>query len=425
MRILRYGDTGPAVQLLQLALNRAGFGTLLTDGIFGEATGAALREFQRAQGLRIDGVAGAQTQRALLPWYTGYVCRVLRPGDTFYALAQRYGTTAEFIALANPGLVPENLPVGGQIVVPLPFPVVPTGIDWCSALVAYCVRGLAARFPFLRVGQFGSSELGRPLWQLSLGEGSNRVFYSACHHANEWITAPVLLCWAEELAWAFALGGTVAGHSAGELLDYATVRLAPCVNPDGLDLVTGELRDTQLLAPVRRIAAAYPRYPFPDGWKANIRGTDLNLQYPAGWERARENKFAQGITSPAPADYVGPAPLSASEARALYRATAAFDPALVIALHTQGEVVYWRYLDHEPPQGRAIAEAFFQVSGYRPDDAPYASGFAGYKDWFIDRYDRPGFTVEAGRGRNPLPLSDFPDIYEACRAILTLGALVT
>ena len=425
MRVLRMGSTGPAVQLLQLALNRAGFGELLTDGRFGSATAAALQAFQRAQGLQADAVAGAQTHRALLPWYTGYVSHLLRPGDTLYALARRYGTTVEAIALSNPGLEPEALPVGGRLVVPLPFPVVPTDIAWCSALVAYCVRGLAARFPFLRVGQFGSSELGRPLWRLSLGEGENRVLYNACHHANEWITTPLLLCWVEELAWAFSMGGTVSGFSAGELLDYATVCLAPCVNPDGMDLVTGELQDQEQLEPVRRIAAAYPRWPFPTGWKANIRGVDLNLQYPAGWEQAREIKFAQGVVSPAPADFVGPAPLAAAEARALYRYTAAFDPALILAFHTQGEVIYWRYLDCEPPQGRAIAEAFAQSSGYSVEETPYDSGFAGYKDWFILRYNRPGYTVEAGLGENPLPLEQFPAIYEACRGILTLGALVT
>ena len=43
MRILRMGSTGPAVELLQLALNRAGFGALATDGIFGPKTDAAFR----------------------------------------------------------------------------------------------------------------------------------------------------------------------------------------------------------------------------------------------------------------------------------------------------------------------------------------------------------------------------------------------
>ena len=45
MRILRMGSIGPAVELLQLALNRAGFGELRQDGIFSSATDNALRRF--------------------------------------------------------------------------------------------------------------------------------------------------------------------------------------------------------------------------------------------------------------------------------------------------------------------------------------------------------------------------------------------
>ena len=152
---------------------------------------------------------------------------------------------------------------------------------------------------------------------------------------------------------------------------------------------------------------------------------DLNLQYPAGWEQAREIKFSQGITSPAPADYVGSAVLSAPEAVAMYDYTLALDPALILAYHTQGRVIYWKYLDMEPPNARNIAGTFSAVSGYAVEDTPYASGFAGYKDWFIQDFDRPGYTIEAGQGVNPLPISQFDNIYRDNLGILTMAALVT
>ena len=95
------------------------------------------------------------------------------------------------------------------------------------------------------------------------------------------------------------------------------------------------------------------------------------------------------------------------------------------AWHTQGEVIYWRYADVEIPGAQDIAATFAAVSGYAAEETPYASGFAGYKDWFIQEYLRPGFTIEAGRGVNPLPLSDVPGIRRRALGILTLGALVT
>ena len=425
MRSVQFGSTGPGVQLLQLALDRAGFGPLETDGVFGPATRGAVSRFQAVNRLAVDGIAGPATHRALLPWYTGYVTARIRRGDSVWALARLYGSSAEAILLANPGLQPENLQIGASLIVPLPFAVVPETLSWCSALVGYCVQGLSARYPFLLSGSAGKSVLGRPLWTLRLGRGENRVLFHAEHHANEWITTPLLLRFAEELAAAYAAGERIGGVSAGELLDYASLCLVPAVNPDGMDLVTGELQSGEAFRAARAIAERYPRYPFPSGWKANIRGVDLNLQYPAGWEEAREYKYALGVTSPAPADFVGPAPLSAPEARAMAELTRRFDPALTLSFHSQGEVIYWQYRDFAPENARQIGELFARLSGYALEGAPSAPSSAGYKDWFLQDFRRPGYTVEVGRGVNPLPAADFPGIYARCRELLTYAALVT
>ena len=129
---LKAGDRGALVALLQLALERAGQMPGALDGIFGAQTAAAVRAFQAANALTPDSIAGAQTHRALLPYYTGFVLRTVRAGDTFSALAQQYGTSVEAIRLANPYLDPERLPIGRAVTVPLPFPVTPVRIPYSS-----------------------------------------------------------------------------------------------------------------------------------------------------------------------------------------------------------------------------------------------------------------------------------------------------
>ena len=425
MKNLMTGSRGSEVELLQLALNRADCGPLDTDGVFGALTKNALIRFQAVNGLSADGIAGPLTHRALLPWYTGYATHRVRRGDTLWKLAQLYGSSLTAITTANPGIQPENLQIGSSLVIPLPFDVVPTTISCSSSLISYCVRGIAARWPFVAIGELGRSVMGRPLWYMALGSGENRVFYNAAHHANEWITATLLLKFAEQLARACADNGSIFGQSARMISDRSSIYIAPCVDPDGTDLVTGALADGEYYRAARRIASGYPQFSFPSGWKANIRGVDLNLQYPAGWEQARENKLAQGIAGPAPADFVGTAPLTAPESRAMYDFTLSLSPRLILAYHTQGEVIYWKYSDFEPKNSRAIAETFAALSGYAAEDTPYASGFAGYKDWFIQNFDRPGYTVEAGRGVNPLPISQFDRMYSDNLGILVYGALVT
>ena len=158
--------------------------------------------------------------------------------------------------------------------------------------------------------------------------------------------------------------------------------------------------------------------------KRTYVGIDLNLQFPAGWEQARQIKFSQGFTTPAPRDFVGFGPLTEPESLAVYNFTLQHEFSLVIAFHTQGNVIYWQFKNYNPPRALYIGNQFSAVSGYSLEETPYNSSFAGYKDWFIQNYIRPGYTIEAGRGINPLPTSQFDEIYKDNLGILVLGALL-
>ena len=301
--------------------------------------------------------------------------------------------------------------------------IVPTDVPMTPELAEQLAEALAESYPFLRREILATTAFGRPIYALSIGTGPRQVLYSAAHHANEWLTATVLLKFAEDYAEAIRTGTRLGGADAAALAEAATIHIVPMVNPDGVALVTGTLvPGDEQYERARELARNYPNIPFPAGWKANLSGVDLNLQYPAGWLMAREIKFSQGYTRPGPRDYVGRFPLSQIESQALYDYTQRVDPALVIAWHSQGQVIYWQYGGIFVPGARELAERFANLSGYALEDTPYASSFAGYKDWFIQTYRRPGFTIEVGTGTNPLPLSQFDDIYAASLPILLEGA---
>lgn len=303
------------------------------------------------------------------------------------------------------------------------MPIVKINVPMTPSLCIETILALTQRYPFLRSEVLTETAYDRPVRTLVIGSGPRKVLYTAAHHANEWITTPLLLKFVEEMAQAMEENGRIGGVDANALAENVTIYTVPMVDPDGVALVTGELQPGQpQYETARALAASFPAIPFPDGWKANLLGVDLNLNYPAGWLQAREIKYSQGFDRPGPRDFVGRAPLNQFETRALAGYTEAIDPALVLAYHSQGKVIYWQFEDYVVPGARELGEKFAALSGYALEETPYQSAFAGYKDWFIKFFRRPGYTIEVGEGENPLPLAQFDEIYRDNLPVLVTAA---
>ncbi|MDP4108939.1 MAG: M14 family metallopeptidase [Bacillota bacterium] len=424
MRTLQMGMKGTDVMEIQALLAKLGYNPGPVDGVFGPRMKAAVIRFQRNFGLNADGVVGPSTHRALEPYLLGYSQYIIRSGDTFFNIAKRFRTSLPRLLAANPGKNPNDLRPGQQLTVPFGINVVDTNISYTYEILERDVAGLKARYPFIETGVAGKSVLNKNLYYIKLGVGPNQVFYNAAHHSLEWITSPLLMKFAEEFAKAYADGRTLpGGYSPRRIWDESSIYIIPMVNPDGVDLVLNGLSpDNPFYEDLIRWNKGSSD--FSSDWQANIRGVDLNHNYNAAWEESKAAEPVYGITGPGPTRYSGPFPESEPESKAVADFTRNRNFRLVLAYHTQGEVIYWDFMGMAPPEARTIAEAFSKDSGYKLDETAGIASYAGYKDWFIKEYRRPGFTIEAGLGKNPLPVSQFGRIYNDNIKLLLHAAVI-
>ncbi|SFL98652.1 M14 family metallopeptidase [Salibacterium qingdaonense] len=244
--------------------------------------------------------------------------------------------------------------------------------------------------------QIGTSVLGKPIWLFRAGSGPKKILFSAAWHGNEWLNTWLLMSFLHMFISKEESKEHWYDVNPETILQEVTLYVVPLVNPDGVELVQegAAVLDKEKKDEVMKINGGMNDFRH---WSANARGVDLNHQWPAGWKE----EAAGSPDCPFPRHYGGEAPLTEPEAKAVYQLSMQEEFSHVLALHSQGEEVYWGYSGLEPPESAELGRRLAAAGSFRPVED--AGSSAGYKDWFIKTFRRPGFTIETGVGMNPLP----------------------
>lgn len=350
---------------------------------------------------------------------------VVKEGDTIHKVAHLYQVRAIDILVNNNQLQNEHQYIypGEQIIIPEGKNSSMKKDSPYECNREYGPSDLEEDLTFLRkyyssiltVQKIGHSVMGKPIYAFVIGNGKKEVFYSGGWHSNEWMTSKFLMIFLKQLAQHYQSNLPFFHYQVSKIFEDVKLYIVPMVNPDGIELVQqGIYEEHPFFHSVLNINKGARRF---EHWSGNIRGVDLNHQWPAGWDiEAKESPQV-----PWPRHYSGRAPLTEPEVKAVYHLTKKHNFAYVLAFHSQGQVIYWGYRNLEPPKSKEMVEALSLVSSYEPIRTADSDG--GFKDWFIQETGRPGFTIEVGVGTNPLPFTAFSEIW-ANNSLLALEGLI-
>ncbi|NEU31093.1 LysM peptidoglycan-binding domain-containing protein [bacterium LRH843] len=330
-------------------------------------------------------------------------------GDTITSIAHAFGIRPFDLLLFNTSIYSERsyLPVGSELYIPKRHRAMESA-ERIDCECEFGQRNIEELLPQLKEGGLqveiiGYSVMKKPIYAFAIGRGKKEIFYSGGWHANEWHTSKFLMLFLEKLMKYDQKKEKWYRYDVTQILNEVKLYIVPLVNPDGVDLVLqGAYEGHPYYEDLLYMNKGIDRF---DHWSSNIRGVDLNHQWPAGWELEAKGSPKQ----PWARHYSGKAPLTEPEAIAVHQFTLKQSFEYVLTFHSQGQVIYWGYRGLEPKESEKMVNRLSLVSSYTPVQT--ADSDAGYKDWFIKEMKRPGFTIEMGVGTNPLPPSAFAEIW--------------
>ncbi|MFT8321046.1 MAG: M14 family zinc carboxypeptidase [Bacillus sp. (in: firmicutes)] len=262
----------------------------------------------------------------------------------------------------------------------------------------------------IQIETIGTSEYGRKIYAIKLGNGRKNVLMIGAHHGREWITSLMLMKMVENY---------VSSPIPTNQLDDISVWFVPMLNPDGITIQQGDLQKFPIFAKktIKRMnndSSDFSR------WKSNAMGVDLNRQYPSGW-----NELNETSGMPSYKNYKGKQPLEAKEVKAIVQFTKKINPLIAVSYHATGQEIFWEYKNGDNlKRDKQIAERIADSTGYKLSVPKKDAIGGGYTDWFIQQYHLPALTIEICplvEESNP-PLSTFAEEWKRNKEVLNILA---
>jgi uncharacterized repeat protein (TIGR02543 family) len=252
------------------------------------------------------------------------------------------------------------------------------------------INKLSEQYPDLIDSDYIGTTVGRrdiPL--VRMGKGDRKILIIGSEHAREYVSTSVIMRSIDTYAHAYTRGTSIEGTGVRRVLDKVTFYFVPMLNIDGVQIVRGGAS-----AKDKRIAKKYVgsrhynRY--KNSWKSNLRGVDLNRNYPFRWS-AGGNTGKRGYM-----DFKGIKQASEPEIKAIISLCKENEFAFMLTIHTRGQIIFWKDKYNDVvPGASTLAKKVRSVTKYRlRPTSSMSSSWGESAKWFRFVYNKPALTVE-------------------------------
>ena len=245
------------------------------------------------------------------------------------------------------------------------------------------IKKLYALYPDkITITTLGTSEAGKSIPMITLGNGEKKALIVGAFHAREHITTKYILRCIEDYCFATtSSSGKLGSYNIKALLNEYTLYIVPCTNPDGLEIIRSRL------SPKNHTVKDLSEY------KANYNGVDLNRNFPLAWD-----KINNGVTKPSDYYFKGYSAGDQKETQALMILCQNNSFEFMLSIHIKGNCLYWgdTYNTTYNAQYKAFANDIANACDFymtQPTKSATSYG-GGFENWFRHTYNKPGVCVE-------------------------------
>jgi len=315
------------------------------------------------------------------------------------------------------------------------------GYDYLAEDIFERIHELEEKYPeIIEVVEYGRSIDDRPLYAIRMTAGVEEFMKDPEHnikrthyyidggnHSRETVNPSLVLRMVEEYARDFYGEENIKGFDLEKILKDSVLHFLPLPFPDGYNLAKVGLDGVQTEAGLKAIKSV------PDtnysNYKANLRGVDLNRNYPAWvfdtdtrkWVDLRKKNPGR-VTAPTGELYGGPKGASEPEVKYKNEYILKYDFRQFTTFHSRGEVIFWHkfympkvYND----QAREMAKVVNKVNGYRIGGHSVGGRSGYFSDFTAGMTLKPTITVETTPGGSTLPSkrSFYSKVYKEIRLL--------